>query len=216
MTDPILPVDSSVAVRGVFNGRPCYEFAARVLSADETSVTAARWPGSPIRDIPAYIESAKTGDAALREEARQARVRGDWELADGLWQRTGVVEETVSDRWFTVSRMYAATGVMLCWYVNFERPPLWRADGWDTLDLAIDLVVQPDRAWHWKDEDEYEQGRRLGLITDEEHKALQSARDEAVALVEARGGMFAVDADERWTPDPAWPLPTLPDASSAE
>jgi predicted RNA-binding protein associated with RNAse of E/G family len=200
----------------VFKGRRCYEYAARVLLADETSVTAARWPGSAIRDIPAYIESVKTGDAALREEARQARVRGDWELADFSWQRTGVIEETVSGRWFTVSRMYAATGVMLCWYVNFERPPLWRPDGWDTLDLAIDLVVEPDRTWHWKDEDEYEQGRRLGLITDEEHKALRPARDEAVALIEARGGMFAVDADERWTPDPSWPLPKLPAAALSE
>lgn len=211
VNDPLLPVGSTAVVRGVFKGRSCYEFAARVLDADEASVTAARWPGSAILDIPAYIESARTGSEALREEARQARVRGDWQLADSVWRWTGVVEETVAGRWFAVSRMYAADGALLCWYVNFQRPPLWRPDGWDTLDLAIDLVVEPDRTWRWKDEDEYGQGRRLGLITDDEHNAVQPAREEALALLEARGGMFVEGVEEeRWAPDAAWPLPSLP------
>ena len=209
MRDLVLAVGSTAAVRGVFRGRSCYEYAARVLKADDVSVTAARWPGSAIRDIPAYIESTRTGSEALREEARQARVRGDWQLADSVWRRTGVVEETVAERWFTVSRMHAADGALLCWYVNFQRPPLWRPGGWDTLDLAIDLVVEPDRTWRWKDEDEYEQGRRLGLISDDEHKAVQPAREEALALLEARGGMFATGGEEDWTPDAAWPLPSL-------
>ena len=141
------------------------------------------------------------------------RARGEWQLADSAWRFTGVVEETVFERWFSVSRMFAADGALLCWYVNFQRPPLWRPDGWDTGDLALDLVVEPDLSWRWKDEDEYEQSRSLGLITDEEHRAVQSAREQALTMVEARGGSFALDVEERWVPDAAWQVPSLPEPS---
>jgi hypothetical protein len=90
-----------------------------------------------------------------------------------------------------------------------QRPPVWRPDGWDTSDLALDLVVDPDGTRRWKDEDEYAHDLRLGLITDAEHAAVQGAREEAVALVEARGELFAESALGRWQPDPAWATPSL-------
>ena len=119
------------------------------------------------------------------------------------------MERVDSGCWFSVSRMFSADGALLCWYVNFQRPPAWRPDGWDTCDLALDLVIDPDGTRRWKDEDEYSQHRRLGIITDAEHAAVQAARGEAVALAEARGGMFTESASQRWRPDPAWATPSL-------
>jgi hypothetical protein len=69
--------------------------------------------------------------------------------------------------------------------------------------------VDPDGAWRWKDEDEYAHHRRLGIITDAEHLAVQAARGEAVALVEARGGMLAESASQRWLADSDWVTPSL-------
>ena len=172
-------------------------------------MTAARWPGAATREISFYAQSLRTGDHALRESAREARARGDWELVDSVWQWTGVVERVVSGRWFSVSRMFDPGGTLLCWYVNFQRPPVWRPDGWDTSDLALDLVVDPDGTRRWKDEDEYAHDVRLGLITDAEHAAVQAAREEAVALVQASADMFAESARQRWRPDPAWATPSL-------
>jgi hypothetical protein len=207
--DHLLPVGSTAVTRGVFNGRPWYEHAVRVTAADGSSVTWARWPGAAIRFMPALIEAVRTGNRELRFAGSDARAQGDWELADSVWQRTGVVGQVVSGRWFSVSRMFGPDGGLLCWYVNFERPPVWRPDGWDTNDLAVDLVVGPDHGWHWKDEDEYAHDRRLGLITDTEHAAVQAAREEAVALVEARADLFAASPHDRWLPDPSWPAPAL-------
>ena len=45
-------------------------------------MTAARWPGAATREISFYAQSLRTGDDALREAAREARARGDWELVD--------------------------------------------------------------------------------------------------------------------------------------
>jgi hypothetical protein len=74
---------------------------------------------------------------------------------------------------------------------------------------SLSLVVDPDGTRRWKDEDEYAHHVRLGLITDAEHAAVQTAREEAVTLVEARGEMFAESARQRWLPDPVWATPSL-------
>jgi predicted RNA-binding protein associated with RNAse of E/G family len=209
VTDRLFPVGATAIVRGVFRGRPWYEQAVRILDSGSSSVTAARWPGAATREISFYAQSLRTGDPTLREAARGALARGDWELVNSAWRWTGVVERVVSDCWFSVSRMFDSDGALLCWYVNFQRPPVWRPDGWDTSDLALDLVVDPDGTWRWKDEDEYAHYLRLGMITDAEHAAVQAAREEAVALVEAGGGMFAGNARQHWLPDPGWATPSL-------
>jgi predicted RNA-binding protein associated with RNAse of E/G family len=97
------------------------------------------------------------------------------------------------------------------WYVNFERPYVRTRIGIDTFDLLLDLLVEPDLSYRWKDEDEYAHGRRLGLVTQAEHRSVQRARERVVELIERRAEPF----DERWQswrPDPGWPQPRLPAA----
>jgi predicted RNA-binding protein associated with RNAse of E/G family len=102
-----------------------------------------------------------------------------------------------------------ASGALLCWYVNFQRPFARVDGGIDTLDLVVDLVVAPDLRWEWKDEEEYAHARRLGIVTDDEHRAVAAARDEALALVEAVAPPFSTEPP-RWRPSPGWTAPTLP------
>lgn len=196
--------------RDVFDGRLWTASPYRVLSANESAATVTLWPGVATLAATEFIESVRTGDEAIREQALATIASGAYRLGEWVWRWNSVVTELVSGRWFTVGRMYGPDGTFRCWYVNFERPPTWRGDGWDTFDLLVDLVVEPDGSRRWKDEDEYAQGRRLGLVTDSEHSAVQTAREEAVALVEARRGLFSDDATAAWQPDPAWPLPALP------
>ena len=70
-------------------------------------------------------------------------------------------------------------------------------------------------ACRWKDEDEYQHGRRLGVISDAVHRRVDEARQEVLALVQARQGPFGQDWPDwpdwpDWRPDPGWPLPVLP------
>ena len=48
------------------------------------------------------------------------------------------------------------------WYANFERPFQRTPIGIDTFDLLLDLVIEPDSSYRWKDEGEYRLGRQLG------------------------------------------------------
>ena len=96
------------------------------------------------------------------------------------------------------------------WYVNFELPFRRTSFGIDTFDLLLDLIVDIESlSYEWKDEDEYAQGRRLGLISDQVHAKVDDARHEVVALIESRQGPFAEDWSA-WRPGRSWPTPVLP------
>lgn len=211
MTENLLPVGSTAVRRDVFRGRPCTEAPVRVLAADRDSVRTALWPGVITLATESFVASAVSRDKELRAAALADLARGGWGMAEWAWRWNSVVSEVVSDRWFSVARMYNQDGALDCWYVNFERPPAWHASGWDTLDLTVDLVVEPDGAWRWKDEDEYAHARRLGVVSDAEHAAVRAAREQAVAAVQAREGLFGEDPAKRWRPDPAWRRPSLAD-----
>ncbi|MFD0351998.1 DUF402 domain-containing protein [Kitasatospora aburaviensis] len=107
----------------------------------------------------------------------------------------------------------AVTKEPLRWYVNFEKPYQRRPGGIDTLDLCLDLVVAPDLSSHrWKDQEEYVQVHRLGVIDDYLYRQVEQARRRAIAMLDDRAGPFAAGWPT-WTPDPAWTLPVLPDGA---
>jgi Protein of unknown function (DUF402) len=76
-----------------------------------------------------------------------------------------------------------AAGAFDHWYVNFDELERRTALGWDYRDHKLDLIVRPDGAVRWKDEDELAEAAALGLV------------DEAAVRAEA----------ERVLADPPWP-----------
>jgi uncharacterized protein len=80
---------------------------------------------------------------------------------------------------------------------------------WQGRLLMLDVIVEPDRSWRWKDEDEFAALVAAGLIGAAEAARV---RDEALRVtrgVEANAPPF----NERWhdwRPDPTWPSPALP------
>ncbi|WP_158701937.1 DUF402 domain-containing protein [Kitasatospora sp. MMS16-BH015] len=118
--------------------------------------------------------------------------------------------------WFSVHCFQdATTHEPLRWYVNFEKPYQRHAGGIDTMDLALDLVLAPDLSGQqWKDRHEYSRLRRPGVIDDFLHHQVEQAQGRAIAMLDNRTGPFA-GGWPAWAPDPAWPLPTLPDHADA-
>jgi uncharacterized protein len=96
------------------------------------------------------------------------------------------------------------------WYVNLESPHTRSADTVDSEDHFLDIDVFPDRSWRWRDEDEFEQARHDGLLSAAQAEAVRTAGRAAVAAVTAWAAPFR-DGWEDWRPDPAWPVPRLPD-----
>ncbi|MFJ9523638.1 DUF402 domain-containing protein [Kitasatospora sp. NPDC101801] len=196
--------------RDVHLGRVWTAMPQRVLADTGDVLTLAYWPGITSLAPTTWIDSLATGDTTLRESGLANLVSGAWSTAPYTWTGTALRSHFLAGEHFSVHQFQDhATGTR--WYVNFELPHVRRPGiGIDTLDLCVDLVVEPDlSAWSWKDEDEYDQVRRLGLVDDHLHRHVERAREKAVGLLQDRSGPFAQPWSV-WSPDPAWPLPVLP------
>jgi hypothetical protein len=93
--------------------------------------------------------------------------------------------------------------------VNLQRPFRRTALGFETMDLALDVVVAPDRTWRWKDEDELAVFVEQGVF---DPGLGERVREEGLRVAR-RAERNEPPFDEpwpTWQPDPAWPRPQLP------
>ncbi|HET9381584.1 MAG TPA: DUF402 domain-containing protein [Streptomyces sp.] len=96
------------------------------------------------------------------------------------------------------------------WYVNLEEPLTRWAGGVDSEDHFLDISVNPDRTWHWRDEDEFAQAQRDGLMDAGLAGRVRQAGRDAVEVIRAWGPPFS-DCWQDWRPNPSWGVPSLPD-----
>jgi hypothetical protein len=74
----------------------------------------------------------------------------------------------------------------------------------------LDVLVQPDGQWSWKDEDDLQAMIDRCLIDD---ATVAKVRDAGLEVVRrsTEGAEPFCDPWPAWTPDPSWPIPVLPD-----
>ncbi|MFE0460403.1 DUF402 domain-containing protein [Kitasatospora sp. NPDC058965] len=208
------PSGATAVRRDVINGRVWSAQPYRTISDDGTTLDLAYWPGLKSLGPTTWSAAMRTGDDRVRKQGLENLACGDWHLGLWAWEGTTLRSRFTAGEYFSVHTFQdAATGEPLRWYVNFEMPYQRTHIGLDTFDLFVDLVVEPDlSSYRWKDEDEYEQGRRLGLVDDTLHSLVEAARERALALLEGPALPFS-GAWPAWTPDPTWPVPVLPDSA---
>ncbi|MET8624588.1 DUF402 domain-containing protein [Kitasatospora sp. NPDC004669] len=193
----------------VWSAQP-YRTLADTDTDTGTVLELAYWPGIRSLAPTTWTTALRTGDDTSRKDGLANLAAGTWELEPWAWQHTVLRSRFEEGQWFFLHHFQTPAGEPLRLYVNFERPAVRTRIGIDTLDLLVDLVVEPDlSAATWKDEDEYAHGRRLGFITDADHRAVEQARERALGLLQDRAGPFA-EPWPAWTPDPVWPVPVLP------
>ena len=98
------------------------------------------------------------------------------------------------------------------WYVNLQEPLRRTPIGFDFMDQDLDIVVGPDLSeWHWKDEESFRRGIEIGLFSDQQVREIHAEGERVIAQIRAKVSPFG-DGWEDWVPDPAWPVPELPQA----
>lgn len=103
-----------------------------------------------------------------------------------------------------------ADDAFLGWYIDVLVPFRRMSLGFDTRDLELDVVIDPDRTWHWKDEDELAWSQEHGRLAPYDALSIRREAERAIALLEAGDPLF--DASWiAWRPDPAWSIPGFPD-----
>ena len=135
---------------------------------------------------------------------------GEWVAAEGTWFGGGRLFLARAGAAHSICPSWHADGSFIGWYVNLEDP--WRRThfGFDTTDHVLDIWVLSDRTWRWKDEDELEEAIETGLFTQLKAKAIREEGERVIERVEAWTEPFN-EGWEEWTPDPDWPLPSVPE-----
>jgi hypothetical protein len=111
--------------------------------------------------------------------------------ANSQWQSTHVLQLYRADDWYSVWHFFEA-GRPRGWYVNFEMPVVRHSDSFDTGDYGLDIVLDDDGSWSWKDVDDLDAMLASGRVTQEEADGVRRAAERVAA---------DLDAGRHWWPD---------------
>ena len=112
--------------------------------------------------------------------------------------------------WHSVWLFWTVEWQVKIWYVNLQFPIRRTSRGILVQDCALDIAVQPDMSWSWKDEDEFVELTNQGFFTDRQISSIRSEADRAVQAIESGAWPFS-DGWEEWRANVNWPVPGIPD-----
>ena len=125
------------------------------------------------------------------------------------WSGAGILVVFQPGTMYSVWFFETGPGVRDSYYVNIEAPFTRTAMGIESSDLVLDVVVQADHSFRYKDEDELEFAHQAGVLTTSQVVQIRRAAASAVEVITRWG--FPFDAGfESFRPDPAWVIPGLP------
>jgi hypothetical protein len=191
---PWQPGDAIVR-REVWHGRP-WMACVNLVVADEPDLLVTYLP-----------EAAEFAFANVPELGKHPWAgRGAWTGHGVLMLQRPRDSYAIWHFWHGEEREFA------CWYLNLQEPFRRTAEGYDTQDLELDVVIEPDGTWTFKDRDLLETRVREGRFTRAEADAIVELGDEVGRMLEA-GATWWDPAWSRWEPEPGWrrrrPAPSI-------
>jgi len=158
-----------------------------------------------------FIPAGTTIKYPVDQAGRELRLyRDEWILTDHDTARS-----VLAFSWPASSHAVLAMWDPGCrltgWYINLEANIGRSGRFYDYVDHCLDVLIPPDRStWTWKDEEELAEAVRLGIYTGEQAAAFRAEGERAARRL--LDGEPPFDRDwAGWRPDPAWPVPALPD-----
>ena len=197
----------AVALRGIYNQRVWYLQSAIVVRDQPDEVALAMLPGAECMAPIGYI-NGKHGPNGKWDRWGDY-LNDHWIMDRYNWHTNRLLILLQPERYYaTIYFWHNDTDEFLCFYTNFQLPFRRSALGFDTFDLELDIVVEPDYEWHWKDEDDYHRGIERGIFPQEWVREIDTAKQEVLEKIEER--LYPYDGSWLdWRPDPAWTPPTL-------
>ncbi len=147
------------------------------------------------------------GDRGMR--LAECAALGDWVFRDMEWD-VSILSLMREGDWHAFWVSWLPSGEHFGWYVNLQEPFRRTELGFETMDLALDVVIEPDRTWRWKDEDELDVFVERGLFDRAIAERIRAEGLDVVSRAERDEPPFCEPWPE-WRPDPSWGLPELPE-----
>ena len=170
--------------------------------------------GIVVRDTPGLVAIYRPAGTPnwipAKRSTRPDFLTNDIRLVPHHWTDTDVLSLAEPAAAHAVELMWEAGRKELrCWYVNLQEPLRRTRLGFDSMDQLLDLVISPERsAWHWKDEEEFNEAVALGVYPPEQARAIRAEGERVIARLQARQSPF-YDGWENWRPPRGWEIPPL-------
>lgn len=180
------------------NGRITGIEAARVISDDDSGLLTWTAAGSDCA-----VRTTLSGESIRKMPLAQRKLIPTM-LSPQTWISTNFLcltrAATAHSIWWFFDTDLSFAG----WYVNLEAPPKRWYGGVDTRDQALDIWVEPDRTWNWKDEDEFaERTGEENFWTAVQAERIRAEGERVIPLIEA--GLYPFDGIHTdFQPDPTW------------
>jgi hypothetical protein len=162
--------------------------------------------GSPVGRPPSCLASRVAPSATFRSKSATG---SPWDVIDRPWTGDGALILGRSDRAHSIS-LFWENWRFAGWYVQLEAP--WRPwrFGFDTESHALDVWVESDGSWHWKEECELDLAVELGFFSSEQAAAVRAEGERVVGEWPLPTGW------EEWRANPSWPVPSVPATGTCE
>jgi len=185
-------------------------WAARPLTVvEDTGDRLLLWiPQGTRRKVP-HTPPGRADPPVRKDRVIANLDRGDWVLGEHVWDVSSLWIVHPGD-WHAVWVSWVGEHAHLGWYVNLQMPFRRTAIGIEAMDLMLDVVVEPDRTWRWKDDDEFDEILERGIFDAGTGTRVRREADDVIARVEAGDPVFR-EPWPSWSPDPAWARPVLPE-----
>jgi hypothetical protein len=184
-------------------------WAARPLVVvDDADDRLLLWiPRGTVRKVP--VTPLSRDDPADRSQrAIENLAREDWAYGEHVWD-VSCLWILTPGAWHGVWVSWDPSGRHHGWYVNLQRPFTRTPIGIEAMDLALDVVVEPDRTWRWKDEEEFEKLVDRSIFDSATASRVREEAETVIGRIEDAQAPFC-EPWPSWRPDPRWPIPSLP------
>ncbi len=206
MTKTWKPGDT-VAMRGIYNQHVWIAQSAIVVQDTKDEVALAILPGAECMMPEGYI-NGKHGER--REWDRWGDYKNNnWDMQKFIWHTNRLLVLLEPQKYYaTIYFWREDTNQFLCYYINFQLP-FWRSEcGFDSLDLELDIVIDPEHKWHWKDEGDYRKGIDSNIILKKWIDEIEIAKLDIFKKIEEQ--KYPLDGKWlNWKPDINWTTPKL-------
>lgn len=124
---------------------------------------------------------------------------------DKIWESTHVLRFERPGTSHSIEIFWHVDWSLFGWYVNLQSPVVVNGNRLDTTDCALDITVEPDGTWAWKDEDDLAEAVELGIW---DAAAAAEIRAEGERLIASRPWPTGW---EDWRPPAGWGPLSLPE-----
>ena len=193
-----------ISWRGIYRNKVWHAQTVIIVKDTPEEIVIALLPGAECVAPGGYLNGKDSNKRRWNFKNK------DWESQDYLWRTNRLLILLEPEKYYSTMYFWDDdSNEFLCYYINFQLPFQRSHCGIDTLDLDLDLIINPDFSYEWKDEDDYQKAIDNGVITPEWTREIEMAKEEVLDKLEKR--QYPYDGSWlNWKIDPSWLPPKLP------